>query len=195
MTDYQGQPDSALLREGAKSYPQALAALSEFRNEVMTACRKAVESELASISRTIGVKLSRVDLVDRIEPFSLEKADGENASIGLRIKQDSEGWRQYFHLIWYKDGLGASSSIWFRDKTLATKVFEALRTAQPNPPYSLDLEEEDEVYLMRRITSDEMARLQEILQELNREWVRLWQSVGGLKRCQASPSAKRAAHS
>ena len=186
MTDNQIQSEYALLIEGARSYPQALAALSEFQLLVVDACRKALESELPKISAAMGIKLSRADLAERIRPRKTENPDGVYASLGVVINRDTtEGWRQYYHVVWEKGGLGASSSIWFKDKTLALKVCNNLKKAQPKPTYSIDLDEEKEVYLMRRATPEEMAQLPGILQDLFREWTRLWQRIGGFQACKA----------
>ena len=185
MTENQSQTEYPLLIEGARSYPQALAALSEFQILVVDACRKALESELPKISTAMGIKLSREDFDVRIRPQKMENSDGENASLGLRIIRDTEGWRQYHHLVWEKDGLGASSAIWFQDKTLAMNVSNALKKAGPKPPYVVDLDDSRAAFLMRRVTAEEMAQLPGILQELFREWTRLWQRIGGLKSCKA----------
>ncbi len=185
MTDNQSQTEHPLLIEGARSYPQALAALSEFQLLIVDMFRKALQSELPKISAAMGVKLSREDLDVRIRPQKMENSDGENASLGLRIIRDTEGWRQYYHLVWEKDGLAASSAIWFQDKTMAMKVSSSMKKATPKPPYVVDLEDARVAYLLRRITAEEMAQLPGILQELFREWVRLWQRIGSLKSCKA----------
>lgn len=185
MTENQSQSEYPLLIEGARSYPQALAAISEFQTQVVAACQEALESELPKISSAMGIALSGKDLLLRIRPRKTEKPDGVYASLGFLINRDkTEGWRQYYHVVWGKDGLRAASSIWFKDETLATKVSDALKKAQPRLPYFVELEE-GEASLMRRATAEEMAQLSRIQQELFHEWTRLWQRIGGLKSCKA----------
>jgi hypothetical protein len=180
MSDDKGQFD--LLIEGARSYPQALAALNEFQTSVIHSCRTALDSELPKISTAMRIKLSREDLRDRIRPRKTEIPDGAFAAIGLVINRDTpEGWRQYYHIVWDKDWFGASSSIRFKDKSVAMKVSKALNEAQPKSPYLVHLDDEKEACLTRRATAEEMAQLPGILQDLFREWARLWEKIGGLQ--------------
>lgn len=178
------QSPNQLLVEGGRSYHQALAALSEFQQLVLDTCRKALEGELPKISIAMGITLSRSDLKVRVRPRKIDNADGETASLGVYIDHRmTEGWRQYYIVFWEKDVLGASSSVLFKDTTLALKVSNAMKKAEPKPEYSLDLTDENELYLMRLVTPDEMEQLPEILRELFREWTRLWQRIGGLNSC------------
>jgi len=192
MTNTNAERGNELLIQGGKSYPQALAALSEFGRLVLETCRTAFDEELANISRAMGVRISRNDLRNRRRPDRLERLStphGGDASLGIRIWRDSEGWRQYCHLVWWTDNtadnVGASASIWFKDTSLAIIACNALKGVPPTTSYLVD-REENEVRLLRRIAPPDMAQLPTIFRELNREWARLWRAAGGLKQIQAT---------
>lgn len=50
-------PSNPLLEEGAESYPQALLALSEFREQVQDMCCAAMRQSLTEVGAALGLPL------------------------------------------------------------------------------------------------------------------------------------------
>lgn len=190
MSGTRQQNEHVLLVEGAKSYPEALAAISEFRNAVVTQCQDAVNSQLAEVAKALDVAISRKDVRERRRPERLDTVngpDGETASLGVVIRNDVQGWRLYYHLNWLNGSdLDVSASCRFlKNPIIAAKVCAALKKAKPKQPYLVE-QEYEEVCLTRRIVPDDMAHLSMFFQDLIREWTRLFQCIGGVKRFKAS---------
>jgi hypothetical protein len=178
------QSEHLLLTEGANSYPQALAALSEFRKLVLYACREAFEKDLVNLSSALGVRISRQELLDRRWPDSPDGADAVNAELGIRLDRRREGWRLYYCLAWRKS---LKPELWLqlvvrftgRDRTPA--FYDALDKARRKTLYKIDVEG-SRVYVSYLTKPDQMSELSQILHGLNQECIRFWRAVGGLKK-------------
>jgi hypothetical protein len=57
-----GKLRGALLRGGARTYPQAMQALAEFRQEVFSICRRVAEPRKNGICRLLGIPASKVEI-------------------------------------------------------------------------------------------------------------------------------------
>src|SRR5271166_1238463 len=91
-----------LLVAGAKFYPQALVAISEYRRNVREAWRAALEFHLAKISKVMGIQLSVDKLIDHAIPATLRSShvSGDWAQLWLKIRAPQ--WRIYF-LVEYEE--------------------------------------------------------------------------------------------
>lgn len=179
------EPGSELLVEGSTSYPQALAALREFRSQVWTTVRTAVRSDLHLIAKSLGVEIASSEIANRARPDELGSAeiDGENASLGVVIRRDKkEGWNLYYTLCWYVEEEDApfyfAASIWFKQSAVADNAFRAFQRLPTNLPVKYA---NCEMYMKRKLASDDMARFPTIVREVVHEWARAWSQTGGLK--------------
>jgi hypothetical protein len=173
----------ALLIEGAKSYPQALAALSEFRALVVDECRRAFEADITSLSKALGVNISGKDLLERYRPDNPKGADAMNAEIGIRIDRGREGWKLRYSLTWTKN---PRPELWAQllvrtGRDRAHSIGKALDLVQRKPQFDAGVDGSI-IYVSRRITPDQMKDLPQIFHALNLEGVRIWQAVGGFKK-------------
>src|ERR1700687_1137935 len=126
-----------LLIEGARSYPEALAALSEFRRTIHSAWREGLESRLSEVSTAMGLELEPRQVLDYANPDSLRSAEinGEFAALGLQIKEAA--WTFYFYLVWWK-GFRATISIWFKDQAMASAVFAEIKKVEGSYPADIE---------------------------------------------------------
>ena len=174
------QQITQLFVAGVKSYPDALIAVDEFRRLALKAVRDAVESNLESIATSMGTKLSPSDIQKRFRPKESEIGK-DNAKIGVTIRRDSEGWRQYFQFYWELDSsFYFTASFRFMGTADAISISKAISQVKCkyNPAFD---EDEAELSIMRRIMPEELTRVTEILSEFLREWGNLWKQLGGLK--------------
>ncbi|MGA2267825.1 MAG: hypothetical protein ABSH44_05070 [Bryobacteraceae bacterium] len=180
MENPKSQQSKALLIEGARSYPEALAALSEFRRTIHTAWRDGLESRLGEVSAAMGLDLEPAQIADYANPDSLRSAeiDGEFAALGLQIKEAA--WTLYFYLVWWK-GFSANVSIWFKDPAMASAVFTVIKKVQGSYPAGL---ENKEVFISRSLAPEEAGGIEVVVCEMIQEWCRLWLRVGGLRQFQ-----------
>src|SRR6266571_5741004 len=99
--------DSEILREGYKSYHNALFAVMEFRREAGTIILAAVEKRVPELAA--AMKMDPDELRDGICPYTspdrlTQKYDGSATDLGVRIPRDwNSKWRLYFYL-WIGDG-------------------------------------------------------------------------------------------
>lgn len=178
------RPEHLLMIEGAKSYPQALAALGEFRNLVVYACREAFEADLTSLSNALGVRISREEILNRVRPDSPDGADAVNAEVGIRIDRRREGWRLNYSLAWWKTSkpeLRVQLIVRFTGRDRAAAFYAPLEKVKRKTLYQVGVEGSS-VYVKYQMNPEQMSGLPRILHELNQECVRLWQAVGGLKK-------------
>jgi hypothetical protein len=169
-----------LLAEGFKSYPEALAALREFRRMIVQTVHSVVDEELGQLSRAMNAKLPSP--IPRRRPDRLENDKVGEVKLGVAMRGTE--WRQYHHISWHKDQVTASCSIVASDPRRAELVYNALQRCRPVRPYRIGLED-DEVYLERSLTARDMDRLEDVLRALLREWTRLWGEAGGLQHFRA----------
>jgi hypothetical protein len=179
----------ALLEEGARSYLEAFTALTVFRREVQSICRKVIEDNLPDYSEALGVPLNR----DAIKQFATpeDEFSGSSASLGAehkisRRRESGVGCISYCNLAWSQERenrrFGCSVSMWFNRREITEQLYAAFRRSTTPLPAGIELATyRNEVYLSRELNSKEMASLGEHLDALMVEWVRLWKEFGGLK--------------
>lgn len=178
------QVENELLIEGAKSYPQALAALSEFRRGTFEAIREILKPSLSEVGKALGIaNLRYAEVVNRARPDELGGSiDGEEAALGVVIRREKEeGWRQYYHFRWDKEyGFYFSISIRFGNSKRASELAE--RFTQTNSKNMIGFDPEDrELWLLRTIHPEEMEQIGDIVRDVVREWIVIWKKLGGLR--------------
>ncbi len=172
-----------LLIAGARSYPQALAAISEFCREVQTVFRTTLNNEIASIAEAMALRITRAEIKNYAWPESFTKEiDGEWATLGVKIdRSKKEGWTQSYFQEWYEGEAFVTAQITFIDRTVAKKVYDRLQQIKGKKS-RLGFQRGMHIFVTQKISPDEMSRLDKVLGELNQEWTALWKQVGGLKR-------------
>lgn len=96
----------ALLREGARTYPQAMQALAEFRLEVSSICRCVAERRKNSICRLLGIRPSRAEIADEREEVDAFR-DGLDANLSVAITAGNVG--SFWIGPWW-EGVGSTPS-------------------------------------------------------------------------------------
>lgn len=182
MNNLKQQHVAELLTQGASSYPEALAALAEFRRELCAAWQRGVEQRIADISQAMSLKLSSSQIAAYVNPDSLRSADGEFAAIGVSLKNTD--WTLYFYTLWW-DGLKAGASIWFKDASAARATLTRLKQVKSPLPVA---EESKEVYIYKSLEPDDLGRIDETVAELLDDWCRIWTLAGG---CQLQQTPAR----
>jgi hypothetical protein len=181
---------SELLVEGSKSYPQALAALREFRELVWTTVRTAVRNDLNLIAKSLGIEIAASEIATRARPDELgsTEIDGENANLGVVIRREKkEGWNLYYTLCWSVEEEDApfyfAASIWFKQSALGDKAYRAIQKTRTSLPVLYEDYENkgSEVIMKRKLASEDMAQLPSVVSEVIREWAKAWSQVGGVE--------------
>src|SRR5689334_18107049 len=103
----------ALMIAGAKSYPQALAALNEFRRLTVDRCTAAMQNILPDLAAAIGLSLPVRDLFPYTRPDSLSSSeiDGDFGMLGAAIQEANEVWWLGCYLHWCNGKLRVVTSI------------------------------------------------------------------------------------
>jgi hypothetical protein len=173
---------NVLLVEGAKSYPRALVALTEFRNLVTNTISGVVSDDLDTLASVLGCELSANDVRARRRPDRIDTVI-KAPSLGIKIEKDEYGWRQYFQVTWWQGNLDAAASIRFlKERERVTSLFRDFKAKQAKLGLTGDIGcEADEVWLGRHLRAEEMADLEPTMRGLLADWIRLWSAVGGLK--------------
>jgi hypothetical protein len=174
----------ALLIDGARFYSKAYPAIEEFADAVLEAVRDAVEEELPSFSKAIGIPVSKEEIRPRKRFLNLNSSR-QKLSLGVKIQQDQvAGCRHYFNLAWTADTLSANASTRFLDPSGA----EWLAAAMRNPATTLRSNgsaqignDPNELWMSRTLSPEDMAQLQQIFRELIQAWCGVWRELGGLK--------------
>ncbi|HET9283063.1 MAG TPA: hypothetical protein VFR24_13975 [Candidatus Angelobacter sp.] len=158
MSDNRQQNANELLIEGAKTYPQALAALSEFRRLVVAACEEAFTPNLSELSKYLGLPLPKNQLKQYTRPDSLgaSRIDGDFGSLGVKLVEEAEQSGQYCYLLWRGGKLYGVVDIWVNNKPVSLAIFSAFQKL--NPIFELK-EESGDVMLMRALQPSDMPRL------------------------------------
>jgi hypothetical protein len=87
----------ALLEEGARSYLEALTALTIFRRDVQSVCRKAIERHYTKFSQALGVSIPELEAESIVSCATPEEQfNGSSAYLGVkhrisRRKQSAQG--------------------------------------------------------------------------------------------------------
>jgi hypothetical protein len=189
MSDNRKQNANELLVEGSKTYPQALAALSEFRRLVVAACEGALTPELGDLSKAMGLPLPKSQLKEYTRPDSLgsSRIDGDFGSLGVKIMEEAERSGQYCFLLWEGGKLNGVMDIYVNSKSISLDIFASFQKLKP--PFELRVDNGD-VMLMRPLQPADMPRLTELMLEVVSEWIKLWKGAGGLNRFRAKSGGK-----
>jgi len=174
------QHTNPLLVEGAKFYPQALVAISEFCRLVQNAWRETISQELRQLEKAMGVGLSAADIKPYTVPEKISKPiDGKWVVLGVQLIADD--WQQLFYLEWNEgQGFGAVAQICFGTSAIAARARAAFeRVAQKTYPV-FGGDRDKDVFICPEISAPDMDRLTEVTRRVSRDWIRLWREVGGI---------------
>ena len=169
-----------LLAEGGLSYPKALYALSEFRGMVQGACIDAMQRRLSDLSLALELQLEPRQVKAYAWPDKLDsdEIDGTEAVLGAEIKEPGGArWDLYNFIRWEGDppSLSVYVAIDFADAGIAERAWAAVRD------HGTWKYEDKEIDHLRPIDAAGLASLGSTLDEMNREWIKGWQEVGGVK--------------
>jgi|SRR5579859_1064520 len=172
-----------LLVEGAKSYPKALVAVTEFRRIVTNTITGVVTDDLDALGKALGCELSKNDVRARRRPDRIDTVV-KAPSLGIKIERDADGWRQYFQVTWWNGDLDAGASIRFlKDPDALARVVREFKGQQAKLKLAGEIgSEEDEVWLSRRLDAEQLNDLEAIMRGVMRDWIRLWSAIGGLSK-------------
>jgi hypothetical protein len=171
-----------LLAVGARSYPEALAAISEFCREIQAVLRTSLNNDLASLAKAMAIKMEKAEIKNYASPDSFTKdISGEWAALGVKIdRSKKEGWTQLYFHEWDEGETFVAAKIHFIDGIVAKRVYDRLSKVQSNTS-ELGFNQWFELFIRREISHQEMDQLGEITGEVIREWSALWRRAGGLK--------------
>jgi hypothetical protein len=173
-----------LLEEGAKSYPQALLALSEFCQQVQAMCCDAMKRHVTELGDALGVPLQAEQVKAYANPSSLSSdgIDGTWAALGARIAHPSGAKCDLYNYIWWWDTPlpSAGISISFADARVAERAWASMQKLG-NCDFYEKAEDRSEIYLSRPLKLAQLSQLETILDKMNQEWIALWRKVGGVK--------------
>jgi hypothetical protein len=176
-TATQSQP--SLLRQGADSYLDALAALQAFRQEVETVCRRAYETHEPDLLKWMGLGKSECELWD--DPYPEDRY----AELGIRKLAGKGTSGLYVYLAWKEGDSGAPEVQAAIDldcytKTLREKILEKM---QKHPGCRAYAGQGNNWYvrLDAKVEPDRISTLGQILNKLLMEWVRYCKAAGGLR--------------
>jgi hypothetical protein len=182
----------ALLEEGARSYLEALTAITIFRNEVRATCRQVIESQLTEFLQALGVP---TDQAEPIVPDETPEDQFNGSSAYLAVKHKISRRRTSAHgfgcisscgLSWEPVGqqrwFGCYVSVWFNHRELAEQLHAAFQQRDKRLPSGVTLgTQKNNVWLSRALEPADMASLSKHLGEVMGQWIRLWKEFGGLK--------------
>lgn len=171
-----------LLKEGGLSYSKAMLALSLFREMVQEACVEAMQRSLPGLSGAPELQLKPL----KVKPYAAPDKpgsggiDGTRANLGAKLeKPEGAGWSLWNYIRWRDDPwpLSVTVSIDFTDAGIAGHAWAEVGD---HGMWEYD-EETKEIHLSRGIEAADLVRLKSILDEMNREWIKGWQDVRGVK--------------
>jgi hypothetical protein len=168
--------DSELLREGCKSYHEALYAVMQFRKQVQAIIDDVVTARKPELAAVLKLDVSRIELAGYADPENYrQKFDGSGAKVGLKMPGNPWGakWGMYFGL-WV--GKGERSylfvSVWLKEPGSAIeKLASASREIEKNA---------NEAWLYEYLPTSGPVDLTAIANLVLNRWIDLWKEVGGL---------------
>jgi hypothetical protein len=181
-TDSAPTQQNTLLEEGGRSYPKAMLALSQFREMVQDACIDAMRRSLRELSGALRLQMKAQQVKAWASPDELDsdEIDDTWANLGAELKEPGGAAWSLWNYIWWGDDpspLNVTVSIFFADAGNAERVWAA---ARDHGTWKYD-EDAKEIHLSRGIKAADLASLGSTLDEMNSEWIRGWQKVGGVK--------------
>jgi hypothetical protein len=170
-----------LLEEGAKSYPQALLALSEFCQQVQAMCCAAMKRHLTELGEALRLPLRAEQVKPHAYPSNLSPGDfdGTLAVLGARIVNPRSAKCGLFNYVSWSNTSrpSANVSISFADAGVADRAWASMQQ-HGNCAFDKD---ESEIYLSRPLKPADLSQLETILDEMNQQWIASWRKVGGVK--------------
>jgi hypothetical protein len=167
--------EEELLREGAKSYRLAIAAIREYQALVMRRCREVVASERDRITKILGT--SPEPLKD-LQEF---QATTQYAAIGVRTVL-SGGSKQTYALWWQADRLYASLWTTFKNSESAQRAKTGLQDAHGADRAETVGSNSTEIWLRLELKPEHTAQPWDQLTKCIVEWHDTWSRVpGGLR--------------
>jgi hypothetical protein len=168
--------NSELLREGCKSYHEALYAVMQFRQQVQVTINDAVTARKPELAAALKLDVSQIEPAYYADPENYsQKFDGSGAKVGLKMPSNwwSARWGMYFGL-WV--GKGERSyffvSVWLKEPGGAIeKLASACREIERGA---------NEVLLYEHLPASGPVDLTAIANHVLDRWIALWKEVGGL---------------
>ncbi|GGG95348.1 hypothetical protein [Silvibacterium dinghuense] len=176
------------LSEGLKSYPQALAALRDFRESIVTRCRASFDLHFDQIARAMGEKLVKTKIEIRRKPDRIESSDvdGVTADLGVRLK--SQGWRVYHNVTWEQGNKAAACfSIWVSDGNRANDIYAKIGAVFESTKFELTGPQLSPNEVCLGFAIHDGAEIENALDAVCKEWIRIWTEIGGLSKISTIP--------
>jgi hypothetical protein len=171
--------NSSLLIEGMRSYPKALAAITEFVSSVTSTIRETLTEDENDLSDAVGVKITDEGLTDYVRPSRLGGSGSDDKVIGVKFdKRPEMGWSLYFY-VWWSRSAEFGISLYFNDAQVAVSVLNSLAKA---PGGKCQTAGSRELYFSRPVEMNESNELKEIVRESIQEFSTVLSSAGGLKK-------------
>lgn len=172
--------NGSLLIEGMKSYPKALAAITEFVSSVTSTIREVLTEDENDLSDAVGVKITDDGLTNHVRPNRLTGSGSEDKAVGFRFDRRSEtGWSLYFYVWWSRSGAEFGISLYFNDAQLAASVFNSLAKASGG---KCRTQGRRELYFSRPLAMNESSEFKEIVRESVQDFSAVLSKAGGLKK-------------
>lgn len=169
------------LETGARSYIQGTAAIAMFQREVSQACRRTLTKHRPELAKTMGVPLDAEPKV-RITPRDAQEVDGTSVSIGVELNQ--KGVVRVYLYVWWRYGddssplTSAVASVYCDKGETRTRLWTAFKKAAGA---NVD-NDGGELWFEHRLAPAEFPQLEEELDEMLKDWISIWNQIGGLKK-------------
>jgi hypothetical protein len=180
--------NSELIREGCKSYHQALFAVMQFRRQVQDTIHNVVENRNGELASALKLDVSQIELAGWADPENYrQKFDGSQAEVGLKMPGNpwSARWGLYFGL-WVGD---EERSYFYADVWLKQPgdAIEKLASWCPDLDCS-----ENTALLYEYLPAHGPVDLTAIANRVLDRWIALWKKAGGLAQFLAKARAHAA---
>src|SRR5262245_29810230 len=170
-----------LLEQGARSYLQAATALLAYEREVQKLCRRAMEAHFDEYVDALAIPLDLAEIQDGAwEPDGLEE-DWRSVGVaieGKRIPPLKRWWGVYCCLYWdaaHPGQFQCGINEWIGGpRKNAEDILRRFRKSN-----SEVWGEGKEIGVCRWLAADAVDDAEDTLGELFKDWIGLWQKVGG----------------
>lgn len=170
--------NGGLLIEGMKSYPKALAAITEFVSSLTSTMREVLTEDENDLSDAIGVKITDEGLTDYVRPSRLSGSGSEDKVIGVRFdKRPEMGWSLYLY-VWWSRAAELAISLYFTDAQVAASVLNSLAKASGGKCQAAGRE----LYFSRPLAINESSDFKEIVRESVQDFSAVLSEAGGMKK-------------
>jgi hypothetical protein len=165
-----------LLAEGASLFLAGHNAITEFKREVQATCRKVAKASLDDLAKALSVEAKMLDIEDWewLDPKGLE------ASIGVTVS-DGKHPPVYYDLYWRDEGGAVPSISVNADLEQNVKIAAALEKAFREKHSPFVGRTGRWVWVSKELHTQELGAVEEKLQEVVAEWIRLWEEIGGFE--------------